>query len=238
VVCVATAAAVEFDTTGHLLKRPLSHGGREYAKASMKSSLQRSRKFLKRYNIFEKPHRKEHFFMKEFHVCNVMKRYLITYVADTLHDSTPVSDFVTWRDSSFTTFGCVGDSVVAQGNIHFINGRWRGLGGYARDPLWKKIQKVLEAWPVEEGYHPVFIRLFLSHLWFFHVPEVDPYNLTRMFPSANVCYPPGKKEDYKDLEYNRCYLNKPRLKNLLEEREKAYQEWKQNNRKEGKNADE
>lgn len=51
-------------------------------------------------------------------------------------------------------------------------GRW---GAPGLMPEW---QKICEAWPVSKGYHPILIETGMG--LYYHVPEVNSYNLTRI----------------------------------------------------------
>jgi hypothetical protein len=66
---------------------------------------------------------------------------------------------------------------VKNSNGSWERGRW---GAPGLMPEW---QKIVEAWPLSKGYHPILIETGMG--MYYHVPEVDSHNLTRIMIMTN-----------------------------------------------------
>ncbi len=201
-----------FDTTGHPLKAKVPRAMIKRAKSAMLASATRSRMFARAYNLPEDDAAREQrreFFEQRHRVCGAVKQYCIKYTPDTLTDSTPVTAFVDWRDSSYQVHLCVEDSVVWRVNVVSYFGKaYCPTAGGANTP--RVMRRVLATWPPVEGYNPVFIKFpGISRDWYFHVPEVDAYNLTPL--SRTLDY----SVDYSQLQYSRSLFNRPQTRGYL-----------------------
>jgi hypothetical protein len=86
-----------------------------------------------------------------------------------------------------------------------------GVWKTSKNPNWhpgifhgcyKEWQKVREAWPESEGYHPVII---LASAWkrYFHIPEKDGSNLTPLFRHSNDSLESAADTSYRILVSSR-----------------------------------
>lgn len=66
------------------------------------------------------------------------------------------------------------DRMIIRIEVDNKHGKWEvgAIGGTALMPEW---QKISEAWSFDKGYHPILLE---GSRLYFHVPEVDAYNLT------------------------------------------------------------
>jgi hypothetical protein len=79
-------------------------------------------------------------------------------------------------------------------------GQWK-IGRRGAPGLMSEWESIAKAWPESKGYHPIFIE---ANVGYFHVPEYDKYNFTRIYPNYDDKAKRFKKSsaNYNILKYS------------------------------------
>jgi hypothetical protein len=95
-----------------------------------------------------------------------------------ISDSTPIASLLT--DDTIWIFPIVAKNHMKI-RIEFgkdSTGQWK-IGRRGAPGLMSEWESIDKEWPESKGYHPIFIE---ANAGYFHVPEYDKYNFTRIYP--------------------------------------------------------
>jgi hypothetical protein len=117
-----------------------------------------------------------------------------------ISDSTPIASLLT--DDTIWIFPIVAKNHMKI-RIEFrkdSTGQWK-IGRRGAPGLMSEWESIDKAWPESKGYHPIFIE---ANVGYFHVPEYDKYNFTRIYPKYDDKAKRFKKSsaNYNILKYS------------------------------------